>query len=169
MRSNTMCLMQTLLCFSAIGCGDPVRTTLQAVRLQVKDSISGQPLVGVKLFLKSDFDKRYPFSETELTKKDWDHRKNFWEQQSWFESITDKHGIASITVTHTQIDRTWGSKPPPSRDQVTNQPYIVKVQLTSDKIANPVEIVLADDKTGNGSRLTVTVLEVGKPQYIEEK
>lgn len=154
---------------SVAGC-DPVRTTLQPVRLRVVDSASGQPVPGAQVSLKYDFETAEPLSEetgdTRFSAEEWHQdKRKFWDEFPWFSGVTDKNGQATINAEYTGIDRTWGSKPPSWADRVTGKPFLVKVEAG----AVPEEELTVPMKRGasvKGKVYTVTVIDIQEPRYV---
>jgi hypothetical protein len=178
LRRTQKYLMWTIWSLFAVGCGDPVRTTVQQVRLRLVDSTSRQPIVGAQLLLKVDFDAAYPLSETELTRKEWDHCKSFWDQQLWFRGATDEQGNANIVVEETALDRSRGATPPAWRDRVTGKPFIVRVKTAQmptvvTKLGESPEerlsLLMEPGESADGRTVVVTVLEIHGPWYVETK
>jgi hypothetical protein len=156
-----------ILCFlAAFGC-DPVRTTVQSVRLKVLDAKSGQPIVGVKVETKFDFDHGEPLSaETLEPKGEWhEHKRKFWETLPWFSGFTDNKGEVEIQTQETRLDRTWGSTPPPERDVLLGKPYLIKI-AREQEATEDVSVAMNPDATGKTKSYSVEVLDVQKPRYV---
>ena len=80
--------------------------------------------------LKYDFERAEPLVQETLEPPEvWhEERRKFWEALPWLSGVTDENGQADIGIKRTSLDRTWGAKPPPSRDTITGKPYLVKVK-----------------------------------------
>jgi hypothetical protein len=146
------------------GC-DPVRTTLQPVRLQVVDSTSGQVVVGAQVSLAFDLAAASPLSkETELTPEEWKQRVEAF-QQPWFRGATTEQGQVDLDVEFTSLDRTSGPQPPSGKDFVTGQPYRIKVKV-GEAPEEEMSLVMKRGATITGKSWTVTVLEIDAPRYV---
>jgi hypothetical protein len=147
------------------GC-DPVRTTSQIVRLQVVDSVSGQPVVGATVSLAFDQASARPLSkETELTAEEWkryikDH------QQPGFRGVTNNRGQVDIHTKVTSLDRTSGATPPPYKDFVTGYPYLINVKA-GELPAEEASLVMKIGDSFKEKSFTVTVLDIQGPRYVE--
>jgi len=136
----------------------------------VVDSASGKPVAYADVSLKYDFETAEPLSkETRQPPEEWHkHMREFWEQFPWFRSGTDKDGQAEIEVEYTGLDRSRGDKPPADGDEVTGQPYLVRVK--QDQTPEEESSVLM--KPGvpvKGKSFTVTVIDIQAPRYVETK
>ena len=153
----------------ATGC-DPVRTTWQTLRLRVTDPASGNPVAGAQVRLKLDFERAEPLSqETLKPPEQWhEERRKFWEQSPWSPGVTDKDGRAEIGIKRTALDRTWGSKPPASRDTITGKPYLVKVK-TGEVPEEELSVIMKPGESVKGKSFTVTVIDIQEPRYVETK
>jgi hypothetical protein len=134
----------------------------------VADSESGNPAAFVDVSLKVDFDTAFPLSqETLQPPKEWhQHKREFWKSQPWFHGATKKDGATEIEVESTALDRTRGDKPPPERDEVTGQPYLIKVRK-DQKPEEELSVPMKPGQSVKGKLFTVTVIEVQQPRYIE--
>jgi len=139
------------------GCGDPVRTTLQPVLLEVTESISGQPVADAKVSLKYDCD--HYISETD----EWSEWKR--TTYKWFSGTTDVDGEAEVGVVWTVLDRTIGPTPPPWRDDVTGKVYLVRVK--TDQVQEEHSLAMHPSALIRGKRFTVHVLRIRQPQYVK--
>ncbi|MBI5758324.1 MAG: hypothetical protein HZA46_07390 [Planctomycetales bacterium] len=155
-------------CLLAGGC-DPVRTTAQRVRFQVTNSDSGKPVEDAIVSVKFDFGHDHPPPQepegTEAELKYQQDRKS-WQDYSWSVSTTDASGLADIDLIYDVIDRTSGSIPPSSRDEVTGQPYLVKVregQLPEEEL----NAAMKPSASIKGNRYTVTIVDIERPRYVE--
>ena len=124
------------------GLGDPVRTTLQRVEIEITDVVSGQPVGGAEVSLKWDNDATEPPG------------RHLW---AWFSSVTDDQGTAEIGVKYTVLDRTKWSKPPSSRDWVSGNRHFVHVR--KDREAEEVDLAMQPGATVQGERFTARVVE----------
>ena len=164
---TTTCATCALFLFS--GC-DPVRTTIQSVRLQVVDANTDKPVVGVLVSLRTDYVTLRPLSnEINMTADEWDrYKREIWDRQPWFSAVTDAHGYANIDIRYTALDRTNGPTPPSSRDFVTGKPYVVRVGRDG-----PVEEQLAmpmmPGESARGKSYVVTVNAVCQPNYVNTR
>ncbi len=162
-----LCLLSSLF---AAGCplGDPVRTTSQLVRLRVDDTAAGNTVSYADVWLKIDFDTAYPLSEETLQPpEEWHkHKREFWKRQPWFRGPTDKSGLAEIEVEHTEIDRTPGDTPPAERDEVTGQPYLIRVKKDQQPEEN-LGVMMKPGQSVKGKSFTVTVIDIQPPRYVE--
>ncbi len=148
-----------------VGC-DPVRTTLQPVRLEVVDSTSGQPVVGAQVSLIFDEATARPLSkETELTPEEW-HKRIEAYRQPGFRGVTNKRGQADIDAKYTSLDRTSGSKPPSWKNFVTGQPYLIKVKA-GEVPEEEMSVVMKAGASVKGKSYTVTVTDIQEPRYVE--
>lgn len=155
----------------AAGC-DPVRTTAQSVRLRVVESQTGQPIAGAQVQLKYDFDTAEPLSEEKgqppLSPEEYHkHRREFWDQLPWFSGLTDENGQADIDIEYSGLDRTWGSKPPAWRDEVTGKPYLVQVRVRR-ALEEQFSVVMEPSESVKGKLFTVTVVHIEDPEYVED-
>jgi hypothetical protein len=157
-----------------LGCGDPVRTTDQQVCLQVLDSASREPVDGIELFLKDDFESTYPRQDTSLTPENWEYHKAVWERQPWFRGATDKSGKVCIVMRYTALDRSRGDKPPAWRDFVRGKPYLVRIKKPEwNRPGEPseerVSLLMEPGASAGGKTVSVTLLELQEPQYVEAR
>lgn len=169
-RGSSRLLWCTIFGLLAVGCGDPVRTTSQPIRLRVSESVSGKPVAYADVSLKVDFDAAYPISEETRSPPELWHReaRAVWKQQPWTKSSTNNEGLAEMEYESTVLDWTTGSEPPPERDKVTGLPYLIRVQ--KDKIsAQELSVLMKPGQSANGKSFTVTVIDVQAPRYIETK
>jgi len=131
--------------------------------------------------LKIDFDTAYALSRQEtadwpfkrqetvqLPKEQLKHYRQFWEQSEWSRGATDKHGQAELEVESTEIDRSLGSEPPAERDEVTGQPYLVRVKKDQGP-EDESRILMKPGESVKGKSSTVSVIEVQAPRYVETK
>lgn len=141
--------------FSACGC-DPVRTTLQHVRLQVTKSESGRPVDGALIWLRYDYDRGERFLKRDT---------EYWKEVSpWHAGVTNKQGEVKVGIQYTGIDRTIGAKPPAWRDWVTGQPYVIRVR--GDKPQEEFSLVIRPNTSAKGKFFAVSVLEIERPRYV---
>jgi hypothetical protein len=159
------CSLFALGCYSC----DPVRTTRQTFSVRVVDSDSGSPIAGAQVQWKSDFDRREAMlPEAQRLSEEWhQHLRESWDREPWTSCITDAYGQAVATEERQGLDRTSGEKPPTARD-ITGRPYLFKVNAAQE----PEEVLSVLMKRGEsvrGKRLTVTVIEVHEPVYIDTR
>jgi hypothetical protein len=147
----------------SVGC-DPVRTTLQPVRMQVLDSASGQPVVGAQVLLAFDAAAAPPWKEEP---EEWRKKRIEEYKRAGFRGITSKEGQADIDAEFTALDRTSGSKPPSKRDFVTGQPYLIKVK--AGEVSEQMSLVMKRGASVKGTSYTVTVLDIDEPRYVQTK
>ncbi len=144
------CVMRTLdsgillwiICTVSLAGCDPVRSTLQPVPVEVLDSAAGEPVAGARISLKRESVGKFPS----------------------FSAVTDKLGHADIGVQYTAIDRTWGTKPPSSRDWVTGQRHLINVMLNEE--SEECSLVIRPGASVRGQRFTVSIRKVQKPRYV---
>ncbi len=141
-----------------IGGCDPVRTTSQNVLLEVFNSNSGQPLSGVQVSLKYDYERNVPPAQ-----RDPDEIEH--STYKWFSNVTDQHGQAGVDVQWTAIDRTIGPKPPSWRDWVTGKAYLIR--LEKDQQHEESSLVIRTGASVHGDLFTVNVLEIQRPYYVK--
>jgi hypothetical protein len=166
-RSWATAVVLSVCSLLVAGC-DPVRSTSQAVRIAVVDTTRGQPVAGasVALLVADASGERSP-SEAEPTAEEWKNRIEA-NPALTFQGVTDKQGVAAIYVRYTSIDRTWGSKPLPSKDIVTAHRYLIKV--ADGKVHDElIHLVMEAEASTKGRTFTVTVLSIAQPQYVEVK
>jgi hypothetical protein len=165
-RRGIPCLFSILCVLSAFGC-DPVRTTVQSVRLKVLDAKSGQPVASVKVEMKFDFDRGYPLSAETSEPKAEQHARSrqCWEQSPWFSVFTDGKGEVEIQSKETRIDGTRGSTPPPERDVILGKPYLIKIAREQDT-TDDVSLDMNPDATAKSKSYSVEVIDVQKPRYV---
>lgn len=142
----------------ATGC-DPVRTTSQGVLLQVTSSTSGQPVAGVPISLKYDYERSVPVAEQRPEPE----RPTY----EWFSSTTDVNGQADVGVEWTVLDRTIWGKPPSWRDWVSGCSYLVKV--AGDQDHEVLSLVMRPGASTKGRVFTVRTLAVEASRYIEHQ
>jgi hypothetical protein len=120
------------------------------------------------VLLKLDFDAAYPLSEETLQPaEEWHaHRRNVWKQDPWFRGITRNHGQVEIDVEYTVEDRSRGDTPSADRDWVTGKPYLVKVE-NDQALKEELSVVVKSGQSSKGKSLSVTVIEVQAPRYVE--
>jgi hypothetical protein len=149
-----------LLCIGrgivASGCplGDPVRTTLQRVRLQVVDSASGKPVASASVSLKLDHQTPRP---------QWDEVRGV---DRWSHGVTNNQGKADIEVEYTMLDRNRGSTPTPSSDMVNGQRYFIRVE-TDGSPSEEVSVLMRPGASAKVKTFQLTVTEIHKPRYVE--
>jgi hypothetical protein len=164
-RSNRTSLIWILSSLLAVGC-DPVRSTVQLVRLQLIDSATKQPVVSAQLLLLQHF-LEHPLSETQLTSEEWRHYQRLWDQARWFRGVTDEDGKAYIIVEYTALDRSRESRPPADRDWVTGKPFIVRV-VNGQKPEERMSLVMEPGESAQKGTVTVTVLKIQGPWYVDQ-
>jgi hypothetical protein len=142
---------------SACGC-DPVRTTLQHVRLQVTKSDSGQPVDGALVWL------RYDFERGSLWSKDPSSRR-YWEHMPWYCGVTDGQGKVKVGIEYTVLDRTIGPRPPAWRDEVTGQPYLMKVSGGQPQ-QEEFSLIVKPGVSVKGKSFEVSIREIDRPRYV---
>lgn len=178
LRGTLKYLTRTIWLLVALGCGDPVRTTVQLVRLRLVDSTSNEPIVGVRLMLKVDFEADESPDDEQLPRDEWERRKFIWDQAPWFHGVTDEDGKADIVVEYTVLDRSWGKKVPAWRDWVNGKPYIVRVKrgqvpdvLTKfgESPEDRATVVMEPGEFAKARTVTVSVLEIQEPRYVATK
>jgi hypothetical protein len=162
----------------AVGCGDPVRTTVQLVSLRLVDSRSSQPIAGAQLLLKEAFEAGEPRPEAGLTPEEWRHYKSNWDRFPWFRGDSNEDGKASIVVEYTVRDRSKGAKLLAWRDWVTGKRFLVRVKkgqspsvLTKadESPEEKVSLWMEPGESVRGRTVAVTVLEIQEPWYVETK
>jgi hypothetical protein len=148
------------LCLLTAGC-DPTRTTSQTIRLRVLDSASGKPLAGARVWMKWDY-RDYERSEPQRR----DQIRENWRQFPWSSSPTDSAGGANIHIKYTAIDGTRGPMPPPSRDWITDKPYVVRVRHGNvpDEI---LSLVVTPGQSVQGKSFTVVIDSIDNPFYCD--
>jgi hypothetical protein len=150
-----LCVMGSLL---ACGC-DPVRTTLQDVRLQVTKSDGGQPAAGALVWLRYDYDRGERFLKRDT---------EYWKEVSpWHAGVTDKQGKVKVGIEYTVLDRTIWGKPPAWRDWVTGQPYVMRVRGDQPQ-EELFSLILRRGASAKGKSFNISVLEIEKPRYVAE-
>jgi hypothetical protein len=169
MRRKTAYVLWATFCLVPFGCGDPVRTTRQTLSVRVVESASRDPIAGLNVQIKKDYEhsdalapevRRFP-------KEHQDYLREWWRSLPWSSCVTDKYGQAEAAIVRTALDRTRGAKPPPSRDTITGEPYLVKVNAARE----PDEVLSVLMKPGEvvrGKQYTVTVVDIREPVYIGE-
>lgn len=146
-----------LICF--VGC-DPVRTVSQTVQLQILDAESHSPVSDVVISLKENFEPKAVADEDHS--EDWErHQREFWEQLPWHAATSDSNGIATVEIAHTAIDRSRGKEPPPERDIVSGQTYLVKIGDATMKD----RLEINKDSRTVLNEVELLVLKVGKAVY----
>jgi hypothetical protein len=137
-----------------------------------------QPVVGVQLLLKEDFEAGHLMSDTDLTRDEWRYYKNVWEQREWFRGATDEDGKATIVVEYTVLDRSMGANPPKWRDWVTGKQFIVRVKKgqtptvitkAGESPEERVSLAMEPGESAIGRNVRVTVLEIQGPWYVKTK
>jgi hypothetical protein len=123
--------------------------------------------------LKDDFDRAYSLSQKELNgtnrkeEDEWHRTKrNYWDRSPWFVGNTDDRGEAEIDAVYVEIDRTRGSKPPPRRDDVSGQPFLVKVKERQSP-EQELSVVMKPGASVTGKSYTVTVIDIERPRYVK--
>jgi hypothetical protein len=151
------------------GC-DPVRTTSQTLHLRVTDSASGNPVADATVRMKYDFERWFPLSQETLKPPEWWHedRRKFWEEFPWSLGVTDKDGRAEIEIKHTKLDRTWGAKPPASRDTITGKPYLIGL-AKGEAPEEELSVLMKPGESVKGKSFTATVIDIQQPRYVETK
>lgn len=164
---RTLCGLLFTFGLVVAGC-DPVRTTVQRVRLKVVDSSSGQLVVGAQVWLAFDEAAARPLcKETELTPQEWKKRIEAY-QRPGFVGVTGKQGQTVIDAKFTSLDRTSASKPPSGKDFVTGQPYLVKVRA-GEASEEQMNLLMKPGASVKGKSFTVVVLDIQHPRYVETK
>jgi hypothetical protein len=160
-----------LLCGACIvlasGC-DPVRTASQTLRLQVVDSASGEPVIGIRVQVKQDFEL-FQTDDAQLQKSDeWEqHQREFWEGLPWHFAITDEDGIADIDIIETALDRSRGDEPPASRNMLFGRTYLVVMGDDNEHADEALRLKIEEDARLTEGNITLTVLDVAEPKYVE--
>ncbi len=157
------------------GCGDqayPMRTTVQTVCLRLVDAKSERPVVAARLLLKHELTD--PQTLTLESGAEWQlHEPETWDQQPWFPGLTDQDGKADIVVKYRLPDQSPARHPPAWRDWVTGKRYAVRVKKQSPKPDDwpeeRVSLLMAPGDSAGGRTVTVTVLEISAPRYVETK
>ncbi len=134
------------------GC-DATRTTSQLVDFRISDAISKQPLAATIVVMKYDYHEAEPNS----------NREPYWLQEH--NGVTDAKGVVSLDVRFAAIDRTIGSRPPSSRDWVTNHPYIIYVGKDSHR--DEIHMRLKAGASATGKNFTLTVVAIHEPKYVK--
>lgn len=145
---------------SIAGC-DATRTSTHTltVALEGKDGASAQ---GVSISMK----------ETWESWKTWDPRINDgdetiyrrrWEGEvvPWLKGVTNSKGLATITMTRTVLDPGDGTQP---LDTVSNREYVIKLQGTETE--EELRLVMLPGAVVDGKSFRLTVVEIGKPEWI---
>lgn len=146
------CLVVCFLAGLLTGC-DPVRTTSQFIDLRVTDVMTEQPLIATKVEMKYDYHAAEPKSE----------RTPYWLKT--YSGITNDRGDASVNITFGAIDRSLGSRPPTSRDWITNHPYIINIGEGGRR--EEFHMVLKPGASTKGKRFMISVLAIHEPQYVQ--
>lgn len=149
-----LCLLTSVL---VSGCGDPVRTTAQPVRVEVTSSLSGQPLADAQVSLRYDYDRNVPPGEA-LSEAE---RPGY----QWFWGTTNARGQTDIPVKWTMLDRSLGCTPPAWRDQVTNKVYLVRV--IKDGESEQTSLVIRVGATTASGTFRICVIDVRPPRYVK--
>jgi hypothetical protein len=169
-----------IACFTLLGCltccfliggpGDPVRTTRQILRLRVVDSASGDPVVGVNVEVKQDYEHSEGASRElqRRSKQGQGYLREWWAELPWFSCVTDNDGRAEAAIVTTALDRTWGSRPPASRDTITAEPYFVRLNASHEP-QETLRLLMRTNEVVKGKRFAVTVIEIEQPVYIAER
>lgn len=150
------------------GCGDPVRTTLQPVLLKVSSSVSGEPVADAHVLLKYDYERARPMANEKSSEVwHWHSMKEFWDRSPWASGVTDNRGQVSIGVRYTVLDRTWGAKPPPWRDEVSGRPFLIKLKTAKEE--EEASLLMRPGTSVRGKTFYVEVLEIHQPYYVDTK
>ena len=148
-------ILPTLLCVSSMllsaGCY-PVRTTSQPVHLRISNSTSGEPVAGVQVRLRYDYDRDIP---------DW---RKWPPDDRWHFGITDNDGQVDVGIEYIVVDRTIGSKPPSWRDRVSGIPYLVVVRR--NQLYEEFSLLMQPSISAQGEFFVVSVLKIQEPRYI---
>jgi hypothetical protein len=155
------------IAISCSGC-DPVRTASQPITIRIVDSSTGKILPDAQVRVKLDFDRAHPLSEeTQAPAEEWHkHRREYWEQSPWYIAPTGANGEARVVIATTSLDRTRGAEPPPMRDVVTGEPYLVRV-VPNGGPEETLSVVMQQGAQAQGEKYTVSVIEIGKPSYTD--
>jgi hypothetical protein len=155
------------IAIACLGC-DPVRTASQPITVQIVDSSTGNNLSDAQVRIKLDFDRAHPLSEeTQTPAEEWHkHRREFWEQSPWYSGTTGANGEARIVVENTSLDRTRGAEPPPMRDVITGEPYLIRVVPNGGR-EETLSVVMQQGAHADGKQYTVRVIDIGKPSYTD--
>ena len=137
------------------GC-DPVRTTVQPVRLQVTGPHSTTAVRNARVSLKFDYDGNVPATDRLPEAQ----RPSYL----WFSGETGETGEAEILVKWTMLDRSLGPNPPAWRDQVTGRAYLVRVEKGQTQ---EVSLVMSSGASVEGEDFDIEVLNIEEPRYIE--
>ena len=169
-RQEFVILPLVCLLAGGCGCGDvAAKPTVQTIRLQLIDTATEKPIRNAQLLLTLNYDVDHPQSESELTPKEWQHYKKVWDQARWVQGTTDQDGNAKIVIDCTPHDQSRGSKPPAEREGLTGKPFIVRIIRGSESPEERVKLILESGESKKAKTVTVTVLEIGKPEYVETK
>lgn len=155
----TCCILPIVLSCTLFGAGcDPVRTTMQPVRLRVITASAGQPVAGANVQLKAPYGGR---SEQMRVYTDEE-----WLDQSIFprhSGATDELGIAEIDFTITEIDRSIGPWNAP--DRVSGAEYICRVVEGDRK--DVFRVTMDVGASVRGESFMVTIEDIGESRYVE--
>lgn len=151
-------LLYIICSWTIPGCGDRVRTTLQPVHIEVTDRASGRPVVGARVCLKFDFDKVVPPTDQSP------NQREYARQLLWHFGVTDERGRTTVNIKYTAIDWTMGPWPPRSRDSVSGQPHIARVE--QGDLQEQLCLKMRSGASVRGRHFAVSVLEVGQPRYV---
>jgi len=151
--------MISAICILVITGCDPIKTTMQYVRLDVIRQQSAQPVFGASVQLKEPYG-----GVTE--------RFRSLDDRQWLEStmgplhtgITDEQGMAVVDVKIGAIDRSIGSWNPP--DRVTGSEYICKIAERGGR-EEIFRLNLRPGESYRGDSFIVFVADVGKPDYVQ--
>lgn len=152
-----ICVTSLLL---AAGCY-PVKTTSQPVHLRIVSSTSGEPVAGVQVRLRYDYDRDMP---------EWRQwpvyvREKMHRDDRWYFDITDKDGQVGIGIEYMAMDRTIGSKPPAWRDRVSGNPYLVVVRR--NQLYEEFSLLMQPGISAQGEFFAVSVLQIQEPRYVK--
>ena len=153
-------LLCVIYIFLVIGC-DPVRKTLQPVRLQIANSTTEQSVVGAQVWMRYDYERNEPLSEQEQRPS----RREVWNQTPWDFGASDKQGQATVDIGYVVLDRTIGSKPPSWRDWVTEKAYLVLIR--KDQVHEEFSLVIQPGVSLQGKFFTVSVIGIQEPRYVK--
>jgi hypothetical protein len=167
MKKGLMFLMFVMpVLMVTVGC-DPVRTTVQDVRLKIIDSAPGNPAVGAQVWLKYDYEKKEPGEWMKgWTPEDSNKfMKTLGDTMPWYYGVVSPSGQAVIGVKNTMLDRTRGHFPPHSRDMVSGKPYLITVK--NGQAYEEFALVMRLGESVRGKSFTVSVDSPGEPYYVE--
>ena len=150
-----------------VGC-DPVRTTTQTARVVITDSQSGKPIAGLRIRAKYDFDRGQSKSNSQVSEDARRHAREFWTTLPWSAAMTDNNGEAEFMVETTKLDRNGSNSPSSTRDEITEQPYLIKIGNDSADVEE-LSVVMSPDDSVKGKQYVVTVVAVGTPSYVRTR